>query len=72
MMSGKPKYEVLTWDMEKQDFTPQRGVRRGPYSQFGLRRPLRVLEAMGYDIKRSFAPSVLVKRADFEYVGNLP
>lgn len=42
------RYYVTTWDAEKQDFTPQRGVRTGPYSKWGLRRALRKLQEMGY------------------------
>lgn len=60
----RPKYDVTTWDTDLQRFTPQRGVRRGPYTLFGLRRALRTLRTMGYDIKREFAPSVLVERIE--------
>ncbi len=56
-----PKYEVLTWDMDKQAWTPQHGVRRGPYTRWGLRRALRKLKAMNYDIRRHNAHSVLVQ-----------
>ena len=58
------RYQVTTWDMETQSFTPQKGVRKGPYSLFGLRKALRKLQAMGYDIARDDAPSVLVERID--------
>lgn len=44
----KPRYEVLTWDADTQKFTPQQGVRRGPYSLWGLKRALRKLQEMGY------------------------
>lgn len=44
----KNYYDVLTWDIDKQKFTPQRGVRRGPYTLFGLRKALRKLGNMGY------------------------
>lgn len=54
-------YEVLTWDMDKQKFTPQQGVRRGPWSKWGLRKALRALQQIGYDTHRSGAPSVLVQ-----------
>ena len=47
-MSSPKLYRVLTWDSERQAFTPQRGVRSGPYTLFGLRRPLRKLRTMGY------------------------
>lgn len=49
----KPKYYVKTWDSEKQKFTPQRGVRTGPYTLFSLRRALRKLREMGYDATRN-------------------
>lgn len=43
-----PRYEVLTWDSELQTWTPQQGVRRGPYTLWGLKRALRKLQGMGY------------------------
>lgn len=60
----RPKYRVLTWDIDRQKFTPQPGVRSGPYTLFALRKVLRRLNHMGYDIKRAFAPSVLVERIE--------
>ena len=42
------QYYVYTWDMDKQTWTPQAGVRCGPYTLFGLRRAIRQLRAMGY------------------------
>jgi len=63
MPRTKPKYEVLTWDTDKQDFTPQRGVRKGPYTLFGLRKALRALKAIGYGCDRQ-DPSVYVVRTD--------
>lgn len=47
----------------KQTFTPQRGVRTGPYSLWGLRKPLRKLRAMGYSARKG-DPSVSVDRDD--------
>lgn len=58
----KAKYEVLTWDMDKQKWTPQIGVRRGPYTLWGLRKALRKLRDMGYSIQRANAPCVYVER----------
>jgi hypothetical protein len=66
---------VTTWDTDRQTFTPQAGVRTGPYSKFGLRRALRALRGMGYSaarLPRRVAsgcddcgdPSVLVERED--------
>lgn len=57
----KPLYEVLTWDTDRDRFTPQRGVRRGPYTLFGLRKALRQLQGLGYPCNRQ-DPSVLVQR----------
>lgn len=62
-----PRYEVLTWCMDRQGFTPQQGVRRGPYSLWGLKRALRKLQNMGYPCDRQHGgdcsdPSVLVMR----------
>jgi hypothetical protein len=59
----RPRYYVLTWDAGRQRFTPQRGVRAGPYSLFGLRKALRRLQDCGYPATRD-DPSVLVERRD--------
>lgn len=59
----KPRYFITTWDINKQRFTPQKGVRSGPYTLFGLRQALRKLQAMGYTCDRN-DPSVLVERID--------
>lgn len=48
----KQKYTVLTWDFDKEKFTPQKGVRSGPYTLWGLRRALRKLRQMGYSADR--------------------
>lgn len=61
----KPRYYVTTWDTDKQQFTPQKGVRKGPYSLFGLRKALRALRGMGYSADRS-DHAVLVER---DYIG---
>jgi len=61
---SEPRYYVTTWDGERQAFTPQKGVRAGPYSKFGLRKALRRLQAMGYGITRSRAPCVRVETAE--------
>lgn len=45
----KPRYYVETYDPERERFSPQPGVRKGPYSLFGLRKALRKLQAMGYE-----------------------
>lgn len=57
----RARYEVLTWDPETGRFTPQKGVRKGPYTLFGLRKALRQLREMGYAARRP-DPSVLVER----------
>jgi hypothetical protein len=51
-VSQKQKYEVLTWDFDKRDWTPQKGIRRGPYTLFGLRKAIRKLREMGYGYRR--------------------
>ena len=69
---AKKKYRVLTWDTDKQKFTPQFGVRSGPYSLFGIRAAIRKLRTMGYSANRVFSedhcgwsdPSVLVERIE--------
>jgi hypothetical protein len=48
----RQKYRVLTWDADKQRFTPQFGVRQGPYTLFGLRKVIRLLRSMGYGCER--------------------
>lgn len=45
----KPRYEVLTYDIDTGEFTPQQALRRAPWSKWGLRRALRRLRTMGYD-----------------------
>ena len=62
VVSDGRQYYVTTWDIDKQKFTPQKGVRSGPYTLMGLRAPLRRLRELRYDIKRDFAPSVLVEK----------
>lgn len=61
--STKPRYYVTTWDEELEDFTPQKGVRTGPYTMFGLRKALRQLRNMGYQADHD-DPSVYVVRED--------
>ena len=56
-----PRYYVWTWDTNTQQFTPQGGVRCGPWSLFGLRRALRRLREMGYSARKG-DPAVLVER----------
>ena len=46
------KYYITTWDSDRQEFTPQIGVRTGPWSKWGLRRALRALRNMGYEAGR--------------------
>jgi hypothetical protein len=67
----KARYYVKTWDADRQRFTPQQGVRCGPYTLFGLRKALRKLRALGYpcDYRSNGGlsdgdPSVLVYRED--------
>jgi hypothetical protein len=60
-MSQKPRYRVTTWDPDLQKFTPQKGLRCGPYYGFGVRKALQELRCMGYDIGHQ-SPCVLVER----------
>jgi hypothetical protein len=57
----KPSYWVTTWDCNLQAFTPQAGVRTGPWTLWGLRRAFRALRAMGYPCRRG-DPAVAVDR----------
>lgn len=59
----KPRYRVLTYDPESGRFTPQLGVRSGPYTLFGLRKALRKLQGMGYAAHRG-DDSILVERIE--------
>lgn len=45
---NKPRYDVGTWDSDKGDYTPQRGVRCRNLTIHGLRRALKALRGMGY------------------------
>jgi len=47
-----PRYYVRTWDSELEKWTPQIGVRTGPYTLFGLRKAIRTLRGMGYSATR--------------------
>jgi hypothetical protein len=64
------KYYVTTYDPDTQRYTPQAGVRTGPYSQFGLRKAIRKLRDGGYEARitrcngQSGDPSVLIERDD--------
>ena len=64
----KPRYYIYTWDYEKEELTPQKGVRCGPYSLFGLRKAIRKLRAIGYPCdyssKHGGDPSVSIRRDD--------
>ncbi len=60
-MMERKRYYVTTYDCEKQCFTPQKGVRTGPYKLFGLRKALRKLRGIGYDISRASGHYVLVE-----------
>lgn len=65
---SKPRYYIWTWDTDKQSFTPQAGVRCGPWSKWGLRRAIRRLREMGYPCdyssKGSGDPSVKIERVE--------
>ena len=52
-MQKRRRYYVTTWDTNLQKFTPQPGVRTGPYTQFGLRKALRKLrDEFGYSARK--------------------
>lgn len=62
------RYEVLTWDMHRQTFTPQDDVNPGPHSLWDLKRALRELQACGYQCDRRHGTcgdsAVYVSRAE--------
>lgn len=55
----KTRYFITTWNSDLERFTPQKGVRAGPYSLWGLRKALRALRRVGYPARKG-DPSVLV------------
>lgn len=59
-------YYVTTWDVNLHQFTPQQGVRTGPYSLWGLRKAVRKLRALGYTARKG-DPAINVSRTDPEY-----
>lgn len=61
------RYYVTTWDGDKQKWTPQIGVRRGPHTIGGLRKALRKLRGMGYGTKKSDGNFVMIECLN-EYV----
>ena len=61
--ANRPRYYVTTWDPERQEWTPQIGVRVGPWTLFGLRKALRRLRTMGYQADRGDS-FVLVERCE--------
>lgn len=56
------RYEVTTWDTQRQAFTPQVGVSCGPHTIHGLKRALRKLQGMGYDVWGCSRYAVRVER----------
>ncbi len=64
----KPRYYVTTWDTDKREFTPQKGLRVGPWSKWGLRKAIRALRDIGYacdySSKGSGDPSVRIERLE--------
>jgi hypothetical protein len=57
------RYYVETYDWELGRFTPQDGVGKGPYTLWGLRWALRLLQGMGYTARKG-DPSVSVYSVD--------
>lgn len=53
------RYWIATYSMDLADFSPQVGVRVGPYSLFGLRKAFAKLRQLGYPCARD-EPSVMV------------
>lgn len=69
-MKKSKQYFVLTYDPESGGFTPQLGVRSGPYTLFGLREPLRELRGMGYEASRFPRAPVKFGNGKTELVGD--
>ena len=60
-------YYVETWDMNREEFTPQEGVPKGPYTHFGLREAVRALREIGYTVWND--PSVYISSEDTDADG---
>lgn len=57
----RPGYWVFTWDIERRCWSPQIGVKAGPYrTAMKLRKPIRQLRQMGYGYGRRDMLSVLI------------
>lgn len=56
----RPGYWVFTFDFDKRCWSPQIGVKAGPYKLFGLKKPIRELRSMGYGFGRADILSVLI------------
>jgi len=54
-------YQVLTWDAERQTYTPQRGIATPVFGAGGLKRALRELEKHGYSARKGDS-SVMIQR----------
>lgn len=70
MAKAKRKmYRVLTWDMDLQKFTPQKGVNPGPHTLAGVRKALQQLRELGYSATEDdFAESDPSVAVDVVYV----
>jgi hypothetical protein len=63
-------FVIKTWDTDADEFTPQRGVRCGPYTLFGLRKAVRKLRRLGYPCcKDDPAVSISCVRDGMTFVG---
>jgi hypothetical protein len=58
------RYYVTTRDNDRERFMPEKGVRCGPYSLFGIRKALRRLRRIGYRADRNDG-LVLVVRMEY-------
>lgn len=47
-----PRYEVLTWDPNRQEYTPQSGIPTPVVGWVGLLRAVRALRQFGYTAHR--------------------
>lgn len=51
-MARERTYQILTWDMDEQRYTPQIGVPEFVTGQLGLRKAVRMLRNLGYTAHR--------------------
>ena len=63
------KYRILTYDIEKEEYTPEEGMQR--LTAAGLKKAMRKLEGRGYDGGKD-DPSIVVEEIEETKRGLFP